>query len=88
MIAWVSGVVRVMWQTICGFAMAEFRNENGVGGSSPRWMASWSPRDGLAVQPRRGAGLEPAHVQPKPVERVRQPDRRRVDVLLAYRLAI
>ncbi len=35
MMAWVSGVVRVMWQTVCGVVMRVVRNEKGEGGSSP-----------------------------------------------------
>ncbi|MEJ0040769.1 MAG: hypothetical protein WDM81_00435 [Rhizomicrobium sp.] len=46
--------------------MAEFRNENGVGGSSPRWMASWS--HAMVLPSSRGGvpGLEPAMFSPSP----------------------
>ena len=35
MTAWVSGIVRVMWQSTCGVVIAVVRVENGSGGSSP-----------------------------------------------------
>ena len=35
------------------------------------------PVDGLAVEPRRRAGLEPAQRKPKPLQRERKPDGRR-----------
>ena len=54
MMAWVAGVVWVMWQAICGVAIESVRNENGWGGSSPR--CSWRPLQSM-VRPSSRAGV-------------------------------
>ena len=54
MIAWVSGVVRVMPQSICRVSILSVRNENGTGSSSGRWRSSDAQS---MVVPSRRAGV-------------------------------
>ena len=70
MIAWVAAVVWVMWQAICGVVIASVRNENGVGRVVAGLHLQPGPVDGAAVEPRRRAGLQPAHAQAQAVEPV------------------
>ena len=54
MMAWVSAVVRVMAQSICGRAMRSVSAENGSGGSSPGCISSF---DQAMVRPSSRGGV-------------------------------
>jgi hypothetical protein len=54
MIWWVSAVVKVMPQAICGVSIRSVRNENGTGSSSPGCISS---RSQAMVAPSRRAGV-------------------------------
>ena len=69
MIACVSGVVRVMWQTVCGVVIAVGQKRERRGRIVAVLHFQRGPIDGLAVQARRRAGLEAAHGKTQSIER-------------------
>ena len=78
MMAWVASVVWVMWQTTCG--VVDLVGEEGERARRVIAMLDLEavPADGAAVEAGRGAGLEPAHAEPEPVEPGRQTEGRRL----------
>ena len=67
-----------MPQAICGVVMRSVRNENGTGGSSPGCISS--PAQSMVRPSSRGGVpvLSRPSAQAQPVERLGQPDRRRL----------
>ncbi len=63
MMAWVASVVWVMWQAICGVVIASVRKRERHGRVVAGLHLEAVPVDGAAVEPGRGAGLEPAHAR-------------------------
>ena len=73
MTAWVARVVRVMPQAIWGVVILRGQEREGHGRLIARLHLQRRPVDGAAVQPRRRAGLEPAHRRPKPYSVLERP---------------
>ena len=63
MIACVAGVVRVMWQAICGVVIRVGQERERHRRIVAGLHLERGPSRSSAVEPRRGAGLEPAHAQ-------------------------
>ena len=78
MISWVAAVVRVMAQWICGVVDPLGQRRERLGRLVAGLHLEPRPVDRAAVEPRRRAGLEPAERKAEPLQRQRQPDRRRL----------
>ncbi len=76
MMAWVAGVVWVMWQATCGVAIVSREEREGLGRIVAALHLEAAPIDGAAVEAGRRPGLEPAHAKAEPVEARRQPEGR------------
>ena len=70
----VSGVVKAMWQLICGWTIFLVRKLKGVGSASPGCSSKAFPVDGAAVEARRRAGLEAAGAKAEGAERLAEQD--------------
>ena len=68
MMAWVASLVWVMWQATCGVVIVVGQEGEGSGRVVAVLHLEAVPVDGAAVEPGRGAGLEPAHAQAQAVE--------------------
>ena len=71
----VSGVVKAMWQLICGWTIFLVRKLKGVGSASPGCSSKCLPVDGAAVEARRRAGLEAAGAKAEGAQRFAEQDR-------------
>ena len=72
MMAWVSGVVAVMWQGICGVVIRSVRYENGCGGVIAVLPLQAGIVDGAAVEPGRRTGLEASQGEPQTLQCLRE----------------
>ncbi len=68
----VAGVVSVMWQAICGVAIAVGQEREGRRRVVARLRVEGGAVDGPAVEPRRRAGLEPPEREAAAREGLRQ----------------
>jgi len=72
----VSGVVKAMWQLICGCTIFLVRKLK-AWVSVARLLLEGFPANGASVQPRRCPGLEPAGRSPSRAQRLAQQNRGR-----------
>ena len=79
MIACVSAVVRVMWQSTCGVVIAVgHASRTARAAASPGWRSRLVPVDGSAVEARGRARLQPAEPKAGARQRLRQAEARRL----------